>query len=109
MWCTRQEAPGGQVELPAILSRAVKAQGGAVQRLGGQEGRVTGWGPERVERSQMEPRKVGAASQLFWMSESQGADQTELPGSWPRAEGGCVWILTCEYAGLCLQLCEPKS
>lgn len=78
MWCTRREAPGGQVELPAILSWAVKAQGGAVQRLGGQEGRVTGWGPERVERSQMEPRKVGAASQRFWMSESQGADQTEL-------------------------------
>lgn len=99
MWCTRREAPGGQVELPAILSRAV-------QRLGGREDRVTGWGPERVERSQMEPRKVGSASQLFWMSESQGADQTELPGSWLRAEGGsvcgCLRVCTWASASTCV-------
>ena len=83
MWCTKREAPGGQVDLPAILSQAV-------QRLGDREDRVTGWGPERVERGQMEPRKVGSASQIFWMSGSQGVDQTELPGSWPREEGGSV-------------------
>lgn len=60
MWSTRQEAPGGQVEMPATLGWAVKAQGGAVQRPGAEGGRVHWVGPrEGKEKPRWSPGKWG--------------------------------------------------
>ena len=50
----------------------------------------------------MEPRKVGSTSQLCWMSESQGADQTGLLGSWPQSRG---WLCESPRMRVCMLTC----
>lgn len=50
----------------------------------------------------MEPRKVGSKTQLCWMSESQGADQTVLLGSWPQSRG---WLCVSPLMRVCMLMC----
>ena len=105
MWCTRREAPGGQVDLPAILSRAV-------QRLGGREDRVTGWGPERGQGRERPDgtQESGVSKPALLNVWEPGSGSNRAPSFLVQTRGWlCMWMITCVYVCLCLPLCEPKS
>lgn len=58
MWCTRQETPGGQAEILAILSQTVKAQPRAAETES-QEVIGTEWAQRAGKKLAMEPRRLG--------------------------------------------------
>lgn len=84
---TQVEAPGGQVEMPAILSQAVKARGWLEQRPGAKKTGSAELGPKGKETRGRAQEKAQQA--MYVDAGDQGETQTGCLRPWPQSRVGC--------------------